>query len=69
MIVEGTFVLPVTILLIAAILGLMVLMYEDAVSSFLYHMEELEEAYEFSEITAIRVMDKLKEEAGNVSGG
>lgn len=61
MYVEATFVVPITILIMVAMLGIMVFMYDQFYLQYEEHQVELKESYEISEINVIRAGEKAVE--------
>ncbi len=58
-IVEASLVVPLTILIMAALIGLMMSLYAEFGEQLDRHTEELEKLYSVSETAYIRAYDKL----------
>lgn len=58
-IVEASLVMPLTILIMAALIGLMMSFYAEFGEQLEHHAEEREELYSISEATYIRAYDRL----------
>lgn len=61
-IIEATLIMPLTLLITAALIGLMMNFYEDLDKQIERHMEERKEIYKVSETVAIRLQDRLRYE-------
>ena len=61
-IIEATLIMPLTLLITAALIGLMMNFYEDLDKQIERHMEERKEIYKVSETVAIRLQDRLSYE-------
>ncbi len=61
-IIEATLIMPLTLLITAALIGLMMNFYEDLDKQIQRHAEERKEIYKVSETVAIRVQDRLSYE-------
>jgi len=60
--IEAAFVLPLTVLVVTAILSLMVLIFQNFYEETILHQEILEDSYCVSEIEKIRTADKVVRE-------
>ena len=61
-IIEATLIMPLTLLITAALIGLMMNFYEDLDKQIERHREERKEIYKVSETVAIRLQDRLSYE-------
>ena len=61
-IIEATLIMPLTLLITAALISLMMNFYEDLDKQIEQHREERKEIYKVSETVAIRLQDRLRYE-------
>ena len=61
-IIEATWIMPLTLLITAALISLMMNFYEDLDKQIEQHREERKEIYKVSETVAIRLQDRLRYE-------
>ncbi len=61
-IIEATLIMPLTLLITAALIGLVMNFYEDLDKQIQRHTEERKEIYKVSETVAIRLQDRLSYE-------
>ena len=66
-IVEATLIMPVTCLIITALIGLMMSFYDELNAQIEYNAVLRDKIYETREVTVIRVRDRLTEVAGQMS--
>lgn len=63
--IEQTLIMPMTILIIAALITLMMNFYSDLSAQIEQHREEIKEIYKVSETVEIRAWDRLCYEKKN----
>ena len=61
-IIEATLIMPLTLLITAALISLMMNFYEDLDKQIEQQREERKEIYKVSETVAIRLQDRLRYE-------
>ncbi|MCI7619249.1 MAG: hypothetical protein MST07_07540 [Firmicutes bacterium] len=66
-IVEATLIMPVTCLIITALIGLMMSFYDELNAQIESNAVLRDKIYETREVTVIRVRDRLTEVAGQMS--
>ena len=66
-IVEATLIMPVTCLIITALIGLMMSFYDELNAKIESNAVLRDKIYETREVTVIRVRDRLTEVAGQMS--
>ena len=66
-IVEATLIMPVTCLIITALIGLMMSFYDELNAQIEANAALRDKIYETREVTVIRVRDRLTEVAGQMS--
>ena len=66
-IVEATLIMPVTCLIITALIGLMMSFYDELNGQIESNAVLRDKIYETREVTVIRVRDRLTEVAGQMS--
>ena len=66
-IVEATLIMPVTCLIITALIGLMMSFYDELNAQIESNAVLRDKIYETREVTVIRVRDRLTEFAGQMS--
>ncbi len=63
--IEATLIIPLTILIVAALISLMMNFYSDLNAQIEQHEVEIKEEYKISETIGIRVWDRLRYEKKN----
>ncbi len=63
--IEATLIIPLTILIVAALISLMMNFYSDLNAQIEQHEVEIKEEYKISETVGIRVWDRLRYEKKN----
>ena len=66
-IVEATLIMPVTCLIITALIGLMMSFYDELNAQIESNAVLRDKIYETREVTVIRVRDRITEVAGQMS--
>ena len=64
--IEAAFVMPLTALVVAAILAIMIFMFQELYEQTQEHVTLNDEAFEVCEMEKIRILDKLKYEIENI---
>jgi hypothetical protein len=66
-IVEATMVLPTTILIIAALIGIIMTFYFNLVDQVEYHAEKRDQMYAEKEVNQLRIADSIFDNTGEAS--
>ncbi len=65
-IVEATMVLPITILILAALIGILLSFYTGLMKQMENHLQERNQMYELKEVSVLRMKENLAAAAGEV---